>query len=142
MELEPTAASFDQVRTTPSGEMVEIEADVLDIVKQIREIHPDLRVRYSEAGDYFVVYQILQENGHEKLQLVTTAQELDGRLVTRIRKVTSPQYDLAKELEENEAALMKQHRHEQREKIGEVSERLMHALRKDMNAQRVSVRVP
>lgn len=131
MELE--AASLSQIRMGKNGRVVEIDNDVLGIAKQLLEIHPSLRLRYSEAGEYFVVYQIL-EGG--KQHMVTTALELDGRLLDRVREVASEGYDFLSEIERREAKVQADHDHRIREQIGEGGERLAHAIRADMGERK------
>ncbi len=124
------AGTLAQVRKLKDGRMVVLEDDVCNVVKDIQAIDRSLRVRWSEVSDLFVVYQDLGE-GRE--HLVTTSQVLDQRLVERIRQVVSPDYDYAGALEAAEAEADRQHQHELDEQIGEVGERLHHAMLKDLN---------
>lgn len=126
MELQP--ATLAQVRLAKGGRMVNVDADVGDVVRQLREIDRTLRVRYAEDGGYFVVYQLL-DNGDE--HLVLTAQELDARIVERIRKVNSSAYDFVAELEAGDRQREADHDHALREQVGEIGERLRFAMRRD-----------
>lgn len=130
MELD--AATIDQIRRSKDGGMVTIENDVGNIVAQIKAINDSLRVRWSEAGEYFVVYHVYPSG---KEELLTTAQELDGRLVKRIQKVTSGDYNYLEELDKLEAAKEAESDAKFKEQIGEYGERLGHALRKDLGIQ-------
>jgi hypothetical protein len=131
MHLAP--ASLDQLRQSQTGRWVHVEADVGSVAQQIEEIARDrgivLELHLSEKTGIFVVKQILGDNE----QLVTTAQECDQRLVDSVRKATSPQYDLAAELDqierEKDAAFNARHD----DQIGDAGERLAHALLKDLN---------
>lgn len=136
MELQ--AASLAQIQAAKSGEMVLIEEDVGSVVGQIQEVDSSFRVRYSEVGEYFVVYAA-DETGHE--YLVTTAQELDGRLLDRVRQIASERYDYAAQVESIDAAYEASKDHELREAVGEIGQRLAHALRQDrgLNQGRISV---
>jgi hypothetical protein len=127
MDLEP--ATFAQVRRARDGRVVLIEDDVLGVVADIQRIDPTLRVRYAEAGEYFVVYQLCDHDGDERL--VTTSQTFDQRLVERIRQITHESYDLAGELAREDDRRDRERDHEFSEQVGEIGERLFHAMRKD-----------
>lgn len=129
MEIQP--ASIQQIQRTKDGRLVEIEDDVGGIAMQIREISPDLHLRFSEAGGYFVVYQEIQEGERTKQQLVTTAQELDGRLLQRIREITAEGYDLGAEIDKRDAERRRDFEREQDEKIEDLGQRLHHAMLQD-----------
>lgn len=130
MELQP--ATLAQVRAAKGGRLITVDADVGDVVRQLRDIDDTLRVRYAEDGGYFVVYQLLA-NGDE--HLVLTAQRLDARIVDRIRKINSAAYDFVAELEAGDRQREADHDHKLREQIGEIGERLHFAMRKDSGLQ-------
>lgn len=140
MEIAP--ASVDQLVQSASGRWIAIDADVGSVAVQIKEIAVDrgidLRLRCSEVTGVFKVVQVIDDEE----QLVTTAQELDGRLVERVRQVTSPSYDLAGELDKIDDAADRQFWGDQREKVEEVGERLAHAIRKDLGEERKQVVLP
>lgn len=140
MEIAP--ASVDQLVQSASGRWIAIDADVGSIAVQIREIARDrgidLRLRCSEVTGVFKVVQVIDDEE----QLVTTAQELDGRLVERVRQVTSPSYDLGAELDKIDAAADAEFWGAQREKVEEVGERLAHAIRKDLGEERRQIVLP
>jgi hypothetical protein len=62
--------------------------------------------------------------------------ELDHRVLRDARKYTNPNYDLAAELEALEDKRDREFEHEQRERTGEVAERLAHAVRTDLGEKR------
>jgi hypothetical protein len=126
MELQP--ATLAQVQMGRGGRMVTVDADVGDVVRQLREIDPRLHVEYNFDGGYFVLYQLL-ENGDE--HLVTTAQQLDARLVNRVREISSPDYDYVADLEAGDRQRERDHEHAINEQIGEIGERLFHAFKRD-----------
>jgi uncharacterized protein YlxW (UPF0749 family) len=130
MELAP--ASLDQLRQSRDGRWIAVDADVGSIAQQIAEIATDrgirLSLRISEVTGIFVVVQII---GDEE-QLVTTARECDQRLVESVRKATSPQYDLAAEVEQVETEKDVAQEHRRQEQLGDLSERLAHAMTKDL----------
>lgn len=136
MDLEP--ATIDQVKRGKDGKFITIDNDVGGIVKQIRDINPDLHVRFSELGEYFVVYyrDPLTNDEH----LLTTAQELDGRLVKRVARVTSGNYDYLAELARLDSAAAAEKNARIKEQIGDSAERLAHALRKDLGIWKDSAR--
>lgn len=130
--MEIQHATFAQVRDGRDGRRVLVEEDVLNITTQIREIDPSLGVYWNEYGEHFVVTETLPD-GTEKL--VTTALELDHRLLAHLRTLASPDYDYGKEIDriDNQAEKDKDHRFA--EQIGERGEALAHALRKDLQAK-------
>lgn len=125
-------ASLIQVKTGRDGRQYTIEQDTLDIVKRIKEIDPRLSVSYNEFGGYFVISELCLD-GTERL--VTTITELDGRILDHLRKIGSDSWDIGKELEraEDEAHAAQQYAFS--EEMGDKSEQLAHALRKDLNVQ-------
>lgn len=122
-------ASMEQVRTGRDGRRITIEMDVLEIVKQLREIDPSLSLHWNENGNYFVVVQTT-DDGTE--HLVTTTTVVDQRLVEHCRKLCHPDYDLVGEIERGEAAVDKAHDDHLKEQIGLHGERLQWALNKDL----------
>lgn len=114
------------------GRMIEIGQDVMDICQRIQEIDPSLGVQYSEDGCYFRIYQKLQGG---KESTVTTCQELTPQLVGELHRIAHPEYDFAKELDRLDDKADRDKSHAFREQIGEHSERLAHAIRKDIQDQ-------
>lgn len=135
-DIEP--ASLDQLKRGANGRMTLIEADVGDNVRQIKEVNKNLFVRYSDAGGYFVVFY--RHPVTLKERLVTTAKELDGRLVNRIRRLNSDSYDYIAELEKLDSAAEQAKLDAEKERIGDLAERLAHALRKDLGVWKDSAR--
>lgn len=136
MELQ--AATLAQMQRARGGRYVLIEEDVGSVVAQIQEIDATLRVRYSEAGGFFVVYQVTDDG--EKL--VTTAQELDGRLVQRLQEIAHPEYDYVAELEAKEDAADRARDERFSEQVGEIGERMAWAMRRDTSGITGHMRVP
>ncbi len=128
MEIQP--ASIAQVRKGRDGRQVLIENDVLDVARRIKEIDESLILRYNEFGEYFVVAQII---GDEE-KLVLTAQELDERVLHRIKHITHASYNFADEAEKMDKQAKKDEEHAFHERAGEAGEVAAHALRKDIGA--------
>jgi hypothetical protein len=126
MEIQP--ASLAQVRRARGGQFVAIEDDVANVARDLHALDPSLRLRFSEAGGYFVVYQDL---GEGKENIVTTAQELDQRIVKRVEEVMQPSYDYAAELAAQDAKAEADAQERFNEQVGEIGERLFHAARRD-----------
>lgn len=125
-------ASLLQVQKGLGGKKVLIENDVLDVVKQLQEISPDLFVNYIEQGDYFAIVENCPD-GVERL--VTTVKDLTPAVVEHIRKIGSDSWDAVAEMERTDDAASANKKHEFGERVGEIGERLHHALRKDFQAQ-------
>lgn len=132
-------ATLAQVMRSRGGRMVEISADVQNVVAQLHEIDPDFRVRYSEEGEYFVVYHV-RPDGEE--YLVCTAQEFDQRIVHEIRRIAAHDYDYIEELERKEAEADRNVAHRHSEQVGEIGQRLGHALRRDRGYDQQRIFVP
>jgi hypothetical protein len=130
-------ATIAQFQQSANGRWVEVDADVGSVALQVKELADqlgvELHLRVSEVTGIFKVVQVMP-GGEE--QLVTSAQECDGRLVDRLREVTSPSYDLAADADKLEQDKLRQFEHEQAEKVGDVAERLAHALRTDLNERK------
>lgn len=124
-------ASLSQVRAGRHGRFVEIDRDVLDVCHQIREIDRSLGVDWNDDAEYFRVYQLVDGQKHT----VTTALELNGEVVERIRRIAHPSYDLGAELERLDNEADRENEHRFREQVGEFGERLLHAARKDLQVQ-------
>jgi hypothetical protein len=129
MEIQP--ASIAQVRAGRGGRAILIEDDVLDIARRLQAIDESLRLRWNEQGEFFVIYQVLDDA--EKL--VLTAQELDERVLRRVREIAHPSYDYMAEVDRMDKQSRKDADHRFYEETGEVGERLAHAVRRDLQAQ-------
>lgn len=126
--------------------MVEIDDDVAGIASGLAAIDHRIRLRYSETGEYFVVYLKPDEWEEGDGYMVFTAQELDGRIVKHMEEVyircNARGYSLADEAERQEAKAKKNAAHEFTEKHGEMYERLAHAMRKDLGYDQSKIYVP
>lgn len=126
LDIQP--ATIAQVQRLDDGSRVLVDDDVAGVAQDLRAIDPSLRLHLDVEQQVYVVSQVLQGREH----LVTTSQTCDQRLVARVRQVASPGYNLADELEAAEAAANREQDRLRREWVGEIGERLAHALRKDL----------
>jgi hypothetical protein len=136
--MEIRAASLMQVQQSKNGQMVAVDDDVLDVARRLREVNDSLRLRWSEAGEYFVVYE-LHEDGNE--YLVLTSEDLNPQIIERVQQISNSSYDYAKELDALDAARDRELDRITHEKAGEVGERIFHAIGKD-TGQKTKIFVP
>ena len=128
MEIQP--ASFTQVLRARDGRMVVVDDDVLGVARQLREIDTSLRLRYSEAGNYWVVYQEIEENGAKRMHLVLTSRELTPAIVKRVQQIAHPSYNAADEADRLDREARKERERKLSEALGDAGERLHHAFGK------------
>lgn len=127
MEIRP--ASIAQVQMGANGQLVEIDDDVLGIAKDLKQIDENLCLRWSEAGEYFVIYE-LTEDGNE--HLVLTSQDLNPQMLERVRQISHSSYNYAEEIEKQDKEVERQRDYASSQRSGEAAERLAHAIRKDL----------
>ncbi len=129
--MELRYASIDQVRKGKGGREVHIDAgsDVFDMVRQIKEIDPKLSVHWNDDGEYFEIRELCADL---KERLVLTSLELDQRLLEHLRKIGSPDWNVADEIDRHEAQREAKIDHATHERVGEIGEQMAHALRKDL----------
>jgi|SRR5215831_14498255 len=133
MTIEITPASLAHVTKGRGGSFVTIEDDVLDIAKQIQEVHPEFELQYNEEGEYFRVVQATP--GYRK-HTVTTALEADTRLVNRLKAlVADPEANRQSQVE-NDRRVEANQDHRFSEAVGEASERLAFAIRSELKKGR------
>ncbi len=125
MDLQP--ASITQVRQG-KHRRITVEADVGSVVAQIKEIDPRLGVIWDEDGEFFAV---VEQDG-SKQRLVLTAQELDHRVLQRLREISSPDYDYVAEMDRMDAVADREKDHRFMQEVGENAEVMAHALRTDL----------
>jgi hypothetical protein len=125
-------ASLAQVIEGRGGQTVTITEDVGDIAARLKEIDERLVLRWNERGNYFQVIERLPDGSES---LVTTRQVIGPELVEHVAKLGKRKITLAAEVEaiDKKAEREKDWRFEQ--EIGEIGERLAHALRKDTQAK-------
>lgn len=126
----------DLIARDRMGNKVLIESDVCNVAADLKSIDERLKVRWSEVGEYFVVYtEEPKGDGSVDQSLVLTSYELDQRIVKRVQKIMHPSYNYANDLERIEQEAKKDQDRKFDEQVGEAGERLAHALRKDLGAK-------
>jgi hypothetical protein len=125
-------ASMTQVHKSKDGHMVAIDQDLLEIIRQVKELDPNLSIRWSVEGEYFGVYE---RNKMGKDELVFTTTELDQRVVERLRFISSKHYSYVEEIDKLDREFERDKDHKFAEEVGERGEHLAHALRKDLQAK-------
>lgn len=133
MQVQPV--SIDQVMVARNGKRIPITSDVGDVAKDLKSIDKNFELHakeYYENGKQKFYFEIRCFNPkHGKSYLVSTATELDQRIVDGIRQVTRPGYDVIAEQEKIEKEAKKQKDYETKQRIGEAGEQLAYAMRKD-----------
>jgi hypothetical protein len=143
MEIRP--ASLAQITRARGGQLVQIDDDVQGVATALAEIDPHLRLRFSEAGGYFVVYYLPDQWEEGEGYEITKAQDLDHRLVHHVREVwhrcQQPGYSFAAELDAAEDKARADADYAFEQENGELMERMAHALREGAghNKQRIFV---
>lgn len=127
MEIQP--ASIAQVRLRDTGGIFTVDEDVGHIAAQVREVDPSLSLHWSDGGGYFEVREACQDG---KDRMVLTCTELDGRVIERLRQIRHSSYDFVREVDRMDAQADREREWASHNRIGEVGEKLAHALRKDL----------
>ena len=136
--VEITPLPFDRAMKLRNGKRVAITADVGDIAKQLREINPDLKLFYnSQAAAYCVELHTTESNGSVTEHLVGAYDEIDARVLTRIRQVMHPDYDLEAEIAKSEAAADRAQEQKMAEALGDAGEKMGFALQKDLSRHEI-----
>jgi hypothetical protein len=140
MEIQP--ASMAQFTKGRDGKLIEISDDVGGVARRLAAIDPHIRLRYSEAGAYWVVYWKPEEWEQGQGYLIFTAQELDQRIVKKMEEVywrcRQDGYSLAESVEKEEAKAKREADHEWSEQHGEIFQKLAFAMRKDLGYDKAS----
>lgn len=123
----PRPATVEQLRQARDGRLVHVGGEV---ERALQEHDPNLRIRWSDTGQYYVVYYTNPETGDD--ELVTTALDYDMRIVARVIAIDSERYDLVSEIDRLDRQYERDVDHRFREQVGERGERLHHAIRKDL----------
>lgn len=127
MELHAVKAYYSQHHG-----LVELEDDVLSIVRQVREVYGNrVKIAWEPTTEHYVFSEHC-DDGTERL--IFTTPELDGRALERLLRSDShgrgyeDVYD-RQEREQDEAFAARQEA--DRERLRESGERLAHAMKKD-----------
>lgn len=132
MEISPIA--IDQLHRARDGGIVEVAGSAAQIVADLHALDETLRVNFNEAGEYFCVYQLLNEhrmpdvNGEvEEVVLRVPMMEWDRRVLEYMsRRAWEMRHGLsgADRLDAADAARKATQAHELDEQIGEIAQRL------------------
>lgn len=144
VEIRP--ASLAQITKARDGQLVQVDDDVQGIANALHEIDHHLRLRFSEAGEYFVAYWKPDEWEEGDGYAIFTAQDLDHRIVHHMRGVyhrcQQPGYSFAQELERAEEKAEAEQDHNWEQQHGEMYEKLAFAMREDLGYNQSSIFVP
>lgn len=136
-EIEP--ATMEQIRLGRDGKMHVITEDAGGIAQRLREIDSRLHLRYSEKGQYYVVYAREEHEPEGTGYMVATYQTLDARILRDIEQIKwlneQPGYSYADALEEKNAEAEAKREYDFSQKIKENAEQLAWAIRKDLGEQ-------
>jgi pyoverdine/dityrosine biosynthesis protein Dit1 len=132
--VEIRAGNMRQVHTAlASGKLVAVGDDVQGVANDLAAIDPGLKLFYEPGEDVWIVKHVRQmPDGSEQEHLVSTFQQLDQRVVARIREISQPGYDYVGELDRLDAAAEREATHQFSEKIGPIGEKLAWAFRQDL----------
>jgi hypothetical protein len=117
------------------GTTIEISDDVQGVARSLREIDDRFRLRadldhVQNLLGWTVELHIPLPDGSTEEHFVCAYRELDHRIVRDARRYTSPGYNIADELEKEDAAqATRRWTTAAREQSGEIGERLAHAIR-------------
>lgn len=136
-EIEP--ATMEQIRLGRDGKMHVITEDAGGIAQRLKEIDPRLHLRYSERGEYYVVYAREDDQPEGTGYMVATYQTLDARVIKDIERIKwlndQPDYSFADQLEQKNADAEAAREYAFSQKIKENAEELAWAIRKDLGDQ-------
>jgi hypothetical protein len=144
-ELRPMKLYFDGNR------MVELEDDVLNVVRDVREIDPRIHIFYNEQTDG---YDLVEDCLDGVQRLVFSVEELDARVPLRLRMadqwrgradpehVLPPGEDFLDDMDRYNEALKREQDEQNRDKIRDAGERLAWALQEDRRGVQASILVP
>lgn len=161
MDIQP--ASVEQIRMGSDGRMVVIDAQTSQVVKDLQDMVPEIRVRLAEDAKppYYAVYVVPEggcpcpdpvcEHGHLVLTQTATLTSsgtyagLDERIVKRVAEIDPRgrgDYDYAKEIEKQNELARKRGRERQRERMDELGEQAQRELRKHTSPNPSRIFVP
>lgn len=130
---------MEQIRLGRDGKMHVITEDAGGIAQRLREIDSRLHLRYSEKGQYYVVYAREEHEPEGTGYMVATYQALDARILKDIEQIKwlneQPGYSYADALEEKNAEAEAKREYDFSQKIKENAEQLAWAIRKDLGEQ-------
>lgn len=128
--MEIRHASIEQVHAGRNGKRILIEADVLDVANQIRQIDPKLKIYFNEFGNYYAIAEELAD-GSEGLVTTVPHDGLNSKLVDYIRMLGSGDYDYIGNAERRDRLADREKDRVLEEEVGEMGERMAHQIRSD-----------
>jgi hypothetical protein len=143
MDVEP--ANVNQIRAAAGGRFVEIHRDVGGVVDALKQIDPGFGVRFplDAADPYWHVYHSSEDGRSTELVLSAQAHQnasgvwegLDMRVIERVMRIGSEDYDFAREVERRNQAARRAEEQRTSEQIREKGELVAHAIRKDLGVK-------
>lgn len=132
VEIEPV--NLSRIVGTDRGKLVEIGADVQGVALALHELDERFRLFYNpDRMLYILELHTPRDDGSVDEHFVGAYDELDHRIAQRAAQVMQPGYDLSAELEQVEREADAAQEYRVAEHSGDISERLSHALRKDLS---------
>lgn len=133
MEISPASI----VQVSDNGGLVEVDDDVYGLARQLRELDPELKLRYSQRHDFWAVYQeqrhpVTGELTRKQLVLTDQSPLKPAAIMDRMRQIVNGHYDLDADARRIEAEGKREKKHQMREELGEKAARLQHAFAKDL----------
>lgn len=136
-------ANIDQVQGNLEHGFVTIDADVGDIIKQIKAIDSRFGVEYNLRGEFFALFMEEPAPGGGTTQtLVNTFTELDQRVVNRLMEIMHPSYNFGAEVDKLEDEKQKKFEAEWEDKVNEKSEEIAFRLRKQWGLDKDHAFIP
>lgn len=125
---------IDQVVVALNGNRILVDGEVGEYAQRLQEIEASLNLRIGAQGGY-IVYQEYERGGRTKRHLCASYTELGERVLSDARRYTNPNYDVAAEQDKIESRLRAEAARAEHERVGEMAERLHHAIRKDLQVK-------
>lgn len=150
IRVDPPRASLEEMQLALSNrlELVRVERDVLGVAEHLKRIDPGLVLEHDKKQGIFILFwQGVREVDGIACQvddLVGAYKELDQRIVRLIERIDAQgrsRHDLQAELDRLEREQDKERDWQFAQQIGDASEHLRHALRRDLNAEGSTVQL-
>lgn len=140
-ELDIVRAPLPVVQASIGKRRILVESDVFNVVEQLQELDPRLSVNFIDQGENGW-YSIVETTPDGTEHLVTTVLELTPAVVDHVRMLGSDGYDAVAEMDKLDDQAAKDKKRRFAEHVGEIGERLHHALRKDFGNDKSRIYLP